>query len=94
MASLTNVESIVNYIASGLSTTVKTKFTNNDSGYAAANGSFENQTRFNVLEVDETGTDVVQLTVSSGTSLELTINKVTSNRNIADKMVAALKSVS
>lgn len=91
MASLNSVESIADKIASGLSTSVKTKFTNTDDGYASANGAFANSVRFNVLEVDETSTDVVQLTATSGTVVELTISKSTADTTVANKVVAAFK---
>ena len=89
MASLNNVESIVNHIASGLSTTVKTKFTNTDSGYASANGSFTNGTRFNVIDIDETKTTVCNLSKNNDESMELSMRQSRITTYIANKAVAA-----
>lgn len=89
MASLSDVESVVNYIAKNLNTSVKTKFTNTDTGYAAANGSFENNTRFSVLNVDETKTMVCNLSTSSGNYVELSVSRNYSNQLIGDKAANA-----
>jgi len=89
MASLSDVESVVNYIAQNLNTSVKTKFTNTDTGYAAANGSFENNTRFSVLNVDETKTMVCNLASTSGNYVELSVNQNYSNQLIGDKAAKA-----
>lgn len=89
MASLSDVESVVNYIAQNLNTNVKTKFTNTDNGYAAANGSFENNTRFSVLNVDETKTIVCNLASTSGNYVELSVKQNYSNQLIGDKAAKA-----
>jgi hypothetical protein len=94
MASLSDVESVVNYIAKNLNTSVKTKFTNTDTGYAAANGSFENNTRFSVLNVDETKTMVCNLATSSGNYVELSVNRNYSNQLIGDKAARAYAVIS
>lgn len=89
MASLSDVESVINYIAQNLNTSVKTKFTNTDTGYAAANGSFTNDVRFSVLNVDETKTIVCNLSNTTGNYVELSVNQNYSNQLIGDKAARA-----
>ena len=89
MASLSDVESVVSNIASSLSTSVKTKFTNTDSGYAAANGSFTNNVRFSVLHVDETKNIVCNLTGTNGDYVEVAIRQSVSNITIGKCAAAA-----
>lgn len=89
MASLNNVESIVNSIANGISTSVKTKFTNTDRGYASANGSFTNGTRFSVIDIDETKTTVCNLAKNNDEYVELSMRQSRTNTYIANKTVTA-----
>ncbi len=89
MASLNRVESIVNSIASSINTSVKTKFTNTDSGYASANGSFENGTRFNVIDIDETKTTVCNLSKNNDESVELSMRQSRTTSYVANNTVTA-----
>lgn len=89
MASLNRVESIVNSIASSIKTSVKTKFTNTDSGYASANGSFENGTRFNVIDIDETKTTVCNLSKNNDESVELSMRQSRTTSYVANNAVTA-----
>ncbi|MBU5654308.1 hypothetical protein KPA07_05190 [Corynebacterium aurimucosum] len=93
MASLSNVESIVNSIAKGISTSVKTKFTNTDSGYASANGSFANGTRFNVIDIDETKTTVCNLAKNNDEYVELSMRQSRTNSYIANNAVKAYAAI-
>lgn len=93
MASLSNVESIVNSIASGISTSVKTKFTNTDSGYASANGTFNNGTRFSVIDIDETKTTVCNLAKNNDESVELSMRQSRTNSYIANNAVKAYAAI-
>lgn len=87
MASLSRVESIVNSIASSINTSVKTKFTNTDSGYASSNGTFENGTRFNVIDIDETKTTVCNLTKNNDESVELSMRQSRTTTYVANNAV-------
>lgn len=93
MASLSRVESIVNSIASNISTSVKTKFTNADSGYASANGSFANGTRFNVIDIDETKTTVCNLAKNNDEYVELSMRQSRTNSYIANNAVKAYAAI-
>lgn len=66
MASVSYAEAVVRGLSNELSSEVKTKFTNSDSGYASANGSLENGIRFNVIELDENNSRVVAVTSKTG----------------------------
>lgn len=66
MAQVSSTEDSVRALSSMLGSDVKTKFTNSDSGYASANGTLEDGTRFSVLEIDETKNRVVSITDKSG----------------------------
>lgn len=89
MASLSRVENIVSSIASGINTSVKTKFTNTDNGYASANGSFENGTRFSVIDIDETKNTVCNLSKSNSEYVEIALSQGKITTYVANKAVAA-----
>jgi len=66
MASVSYAETVVRALSNELSSDVKTKFTNTDTGYASANGSLESGIRFSVIELDENNSRVVTITSKSG----------------------------
>ena len=95
MASVRYAEAVVDGLSNTLSSNVKTKFTNSDTGYAAENGSLENGTIYSVIEIDETNSRVVSITNKAGTyTCECTFPTGLSTTSSGQRAANAFKAMS